>query len=68
MISTSFAWIWRSAATNEISGAAPLRLLGEVDADQPRHPDREIQAQIEGLQQTGVPVRVSRLIGVDLVE
>ena len=30
--------------------------------------DREIQAQIEGLQQTGVPVRVSRLIGVDLVE
>ena len=30
--------------------------------------DREIQARIEGLQQTGVPVRVSRLIGVDLVE
>jgi MFS family permease len=30
--------------------------------------DREIQSQIEGLQQTGVPVRVSRLIGVDLAE
>jgi MFS family permease len=30
--------------------------------------DREIQAEIESLQQTGVPVRVSRLIGVDLVE
>ncbi|HET7032617.1 MAG TPA: MFS transporter, partial [Casimicrobiaceae bacterium] len=30
--------------------------------------DREIQARIEGLQQSGVPVRVSRLIGVDLIE
>jgi MFS family permease len=30
--------------------------------------DREIQAEIESLQQTGIPVRVSRLIGVDLIE
>ena len=30
--------------------------------------DREIQARIEDLQRSGVPVRVSRLIGVDLIE
>ncbi len=30
--------------------------------------DREIQGRIESLQRTGVPVRVSRLIGIDLAD
>ncbi len=30
--------------------------------------DREVQSRIESLQRTGVPVRVSRLIGVDLAD